>query len=185
VRHLDAGGALTQTAVAMIFMALLAFALATEWIGIHALFGAFLLGAITPHDSMVANQMRDKLQPTVVLLLPAFFAFTGLRTELALLQDLNDWLVCGVIILLASLGKFGGSYAAARLTGLDANTAASFGILMNTRGLMELVVLNLGLDLGILSPVLFAMFVVMAIVTTLATSPILHRLSAKSRAATA
>ena len=157
-------------------MSLLVSALATEWIGIHALFGAFLLGAVIPHDSMVATQVRAKLEDTVlVLLLPVFFAFTGLRTQIGLLHSFEHWMVCGFIILLASVGKFGGSYVAARLSGLDP-TAASIGVLMNTRGLMELIVLNLGLDLGILSPSLFAMFVVMALVTTIATSPILHYL---------
>jgi Kef-type K+ transport system membrane component KefB len=171
-------GTLTQGGVAIVFMSLLVSALATEWIGIHALFGAFLLGAVIPHDSMVATQVRAKLEDTVlVLLLPVFFAFTGLRTQIGLLHSFEHWMVCGFIILLASVGKFGGSYVAARLSGLDSNTAASIGALMNTRGLMELIVLNLGLDLGILSPSLFAMFVVMALVTTIATSPILHYLS--------
>jgi Kef-type K+ transport system membrane component KefB len=90
-------------------------------------------------------------------------------------------MVCGIIILLASAGKFGGSYVAARVSGLDVNTAASIGVLMNTRGLMELIVLNLGLDLGILSPSLFAMLVVMALVTTIATSPILEYLSRSAK----
>jgi Kef-type K+ transport system membrane component KefB len=175
VWFLDSRGALSQSGLAVIFMALLASALATEWIGIHALFGAFLLGAIIPHDSLVAMQVREKLEDTVIVLfLPVFFAFTGLRTQIGLVQGLEHWTVCGLIILLAFVGKFGGSYAAARLTGLDGTTAACIGVLMNTRGLMELVVLNLGLDLGILSPTLFAMFVIMALVTTIATSPILH-----------
>jgi Kef-type K+ transport system membrane component KefB len=177
VRFQDSRGALTQGGVAVIFMLLLASTLATEWIGIHALFGAFLLGAIIPHDSLVAMQVREKLEDTVIVLfLPVFFAFTGLRTQIGLVQGLEHWTVCGLIIVLAFVGKFGGSYAAARLTGLDSNTAACIGVLMNTRGLMELIVLNLGLDLGILSPSLFAMFVIMALVTTIATSPILHYL---------
>lgn len=177
VRFQDSRGPLTQGGLAVIFMSLLASALATEWIGIHALFGAFLIGAVIPHSSLVASRVREKLEDTVVvLLLPAFFAFTGLRTQIGLLDRSGDWMVCGFIILLACAGKFGGSYAAARLSGLDSNTAASIGVLMNTRGLMELIVLNLGLDLGILSPTLFAMFVIMALVTTLATSPILHYL---------
>ncbi len=137
-----------------------------------------MLGAVIPHDSLVATQAREKLEDTVVvLLLPVFFAFTGLRTQIGLLQGFEHWLVCGILILLASAGKFGGSYVAARLSGLDVNTAASIGVLMNTRGLMELIVLNLGLDLGILSPSLFAMLVIMALVTTLATSPLLQYLS--------
>jgi Kef-type K+ transport system membrane component KefB len=113
----------------------------------------------------------------VVLLLPAFFAFTGVRTQIGLVNGLDQWLLCGVIIFVASLGKFGGSAVAARLTGLDWRQSASLGILMNTRGLMELIVLNIGLDLGVLSPTLFAMLVIMALVTTLATTPILHLLA--------
>ncbi|MFN7933887.1 MAG: cation:proton antiporter [Bryobacteraceae bacterium] len=180
VRFQESRGKLTQGGVAIVFMALLVCALTTEWIGIHALFGAFLLGAIIPHDSMVAAEIRGKLEDTVVvLLLPAFFAFTGLRTQIGLLQGFEHWMYCGVIILLASVGKFGGSYLAARFTGLDSNIAASIGVLMNTRGLMELIVLNLGLDLGILSPTLFAMCVIMALVTTVATAPILHYLRRK------
>ncbi len=111
-----------------------------------------------------------------MLLLPAFFAFTGLRTQIGLVHGGGDWLLCAVIIGVASLGKFGDSAVAARLTGLRWREAASRGILMNTRGLMELIVLNLGLDLGVLTPKLFAMLVLMAIVTTFATTPILHAL---------
>jgi K+:H+ antiporter len=182
VRFQESRGALSQNGVAVIFTSLLVCALATEWIGIHALFGAFLLGAIIPHDSLVAVQLRGKLEDTVIVLfLPVYFAFTGLRTHIGLVQGLEQWTVCGLIILLAFIGKFGGSYGAARLTGLDNNTAACIGVLMNTRGLMELIVLNLGLDLGILSPSLFAMFVIMALVTTIATSPILHYLSRSAK----
>jgi Kef-type K+ transport system membrane component KefB len=181
VRSQEPRGKLTQSAVAVVFLSLLLSALATEWIGIHALFGAFLLGAVIPHDSLVAIQVREKLEDTVVVfLLPAFFAFTGLRTQIGLVHGFEHWVVCGLIIVLASAGKFGGSYIAARVTGLDPNTAASIGVLMNTRGLMELIVLNLGLDLGILSPALFAMLVIMALVTTFATTPILHFLSRKT-----
>lgn len=150
----------------------------TEYIGIHALFGAFLLGAVVPHDSQFAREITQKLEDVVVvLLLPAFFAFMGLRMQIGLLSGLNEWLICGLIIVVASLGKFGGSTIAARLTGLGWRHAASLGILMNTRGLMELIVLNVGLDLGVLSPTLFAMLVLMAIVTTVATTPVLHLLN--------
>jgi Kef-type K+ transport system membrane component KefB len=105
-----------------------------------------------------------------------------MRTQVGLLQDSAAWLACAVIVLVATVGKFGGSFLAARLTGSNAREAASLGILMNTRGLMELVVLNVGLDLGVLSPALFAMFVLMAIVTTLATTPILQVLMRRGRA---
>jgi Kef-type K+ transport system membrane component KefB len=109
----------------------------------------------------------------VVLLLPTFFAFTGLRTQIGLVSGLSEWLMCGAIIALACLGKFGGTFVAARLSGLQTREAASLGALMNTRGLMELVVLNIGLDLGVISPTLFAIMVLMAIVTTMLTSPLL------------
>ena len=100
-----------------------------------------------------------------------------MRTQIGLVSETRDWLACIVIIAVASLGKFGGSFLAARLTGSDWREAASLGVLMNTRGLMELIVLNIGLDLGVLSPALFSMFVIMAILTTLATSPILQVLT--------
>ena len=152
-------------------------ALATEAIGIHAIFGAFLFGAIIPHDSKVASELAEKLTGLVTtLLLPAFFAFTGMRTQIGLVSGSQQWLVCLAIIAVATLGKFGGTLGAARAMGLPWRDSASLGVLMNTRGLMELIVLNIGLDLGVISPTLFAMMVLMAIVTTVATSPILHAL---------
>jgi Kef-type K+ transport system membrane component KefB len=160
-------------------VALLLSAVTAEWIGIHAIFGAFLLGAIIPHDSDVARAFQHKLEDIVkILLLPAFFAYTGMRTEIGLVSGWQAWAMCGVIILVATLGKFGGTLAAARLTGLDWKTSAALGILMNTRGLMELVVLNIGLELGVISPQLFAMMVIMALATTIATTPILQVLTA-------
>ena len=177
-RRQSALGTTTQPMFAIVCVSLLVSALLTERIGIHALFGAFLLGAIVPHDSQLARDIREKCEDLVVVLfLPVFFAFIGMRTQVGLLKEPADWLVCLLIILVASFGKFGGTFLAARLTGSDSREAASLGILMNTRGLMELVVLNVGLDLGVLSPALFAMFVLMAVVTTLATTPILQALS--------
>ncbi|HKF52262.1 MAG TPA: cation:proton antiporter, partial [Candidatus Acidoferrales bacterium] len=133
------------------------------------------LGAVIPHDSALARDVTAKVNDlVVVLLLPAFFAFTGMRTQIGLVKGTEEWLACGLIILVASLGKFGGSSIAARITGLSWRQAASLGILMNTRGLMELIVLNVALDLGALKPTLFAMLVLMAIVTTVATTPVLH-----------
>ena len=178
VRKRAEEGRTTRDIFAIVCAALLLAALTTEWIGIHALFGAFLLGTLIPHDSILARDIRDKCEDAVlVLLLPMFFAFTGMRTQIGLMTETRDWLACIVIIGVASLGKFGGSFLAARLTGSDWREAASLGILMNTRGLMELIVLNVGLDLGVLSPALFSMFVIMAILTTLATTPILQLLT--------
>jgi Kef-type K+ transport system membrane component KefB len=171
-------GRLTQGVMALVFVALLLSAIATDAIGIHAVFGAFALGAIIPHDSGLARELTDRLEDlVVVLLLPAFFAFTGLRTQIGLVPTGEQWLLCGLIILVASVGKFGGSFVAARLTGLGWRDSTALGVLMNTRGLMELIVLNIGLELRVLSPTLFAMLVLMAIVTTFATTPVLHALT--------
>ncbi|HZZ81698.1 MAG TPA: cation:proton antiporter [Gemmataceae bacterium] len=162
-------------AVAVVFVALLLSALATEWIGIHALFGAFLLGAIIPHDSALARDFTHKLEDLVtVLLLPAYFALTGMRTQVGLLAGWNEWLICLAIIAAATAGKFGGTILGARTVGMPWRDSATLGILMNTRGLMELIVLNIGLDLKIISPTLFAMMVLMALATTVATTPLLH-----------
>jgi Kef-type K+ transport system membrane component KefB len=165
---------MTRGVVGTVFVALLLSAIATEYIGIHAIFGAFLLGAVIPHDSAVARFFTHRLEDLVtVLLLPAFFAFTGMRTEIGLVTGVENWLLCGLIIFVATLGKFGGTYVAARLTGLPKPESTALGLLMNTRGLMQLIVLNVGLDLKVISPTLFAMMVVMALGTTLATSPLL------------
>jgi Kef-type K+ transport system membrane component KefB len=180
IRRNDHHG-LSPTAVALIFGALLLSALTTEWIGIHAVFGAFLLGVAIPHDSEVARSLKSGLEQVVlVLLLPAFFAYTGMRTQIGLVSGWQNWLICGLIILVASLGKFGGTLAAARMSGLDWRTSSALGILMNTRGLMELIVLNIGLDLGVVTPTLFAMMVLMALVTTLATTPLLALIGSDS-----
>lgn len=169
---------LSANATAIVFVGLLLSALATEYIGIHALFGAFLLGAVIPHGSLLARDLKTKLEDLVVMmLLPAFFAFTGMRTQIGLVSGAEQWLICGLIIVVACLGKFGGSTVAARLSGLDWRDSASLGILMNTRGLMELIVLHIGLELKVISPLLFAMLVIMALVTTFATTPILHLLT--------
>ena len=178
------GKRLGQGAVAAVLVALLLSALTTEAIGVHALFGAFLLGAVIPHDSDLARDLTRKLEDVVtVLLLPAFFAFTGLRTQIGLVAGPEQGFICGMIILTATAGKFGGTLGAARLTGLGWRSAAALGVLMNTRGLMELIVLNIGYDLGIISPTLFAMMVLMALATTLATTPVLGLLvpAAESR----
>jgi Kef-type K+ transport system membrane component KefB len=178
VRRRAEKGQTTRDMFAIVFAALLLAALVAERIGIHGLFGAFLLGTLIPHDSELARDIRDKCEDlVVVLLLPVFFAFTGMRTRIGLLHGTRYWLACLLVIAVAALGKFGGSFLAARWTGSDWREAASLGVLLNTRGLMELVVLNVGLDLGLLSPVLFTMFVVMAVVTTLSTAPILRLLT--------
>lgn len=163
-------------AQAWIVLAILLSSLATEAIGIHALFGAFLVGVVIPHDSALADPIRRRVEDVSVVLLPVFFAFTGLKTRLQLLDNWSAWVLCGVVLAAACIGKVGGSAVAARLTGLGWRDAARIGVLMNTRGLVELVVLTLGLDLGIISPTLFAMLVIMALVTTVGTTPALQLL---------
>lgn len=176
----------TPGVLAAMFVGLLASALITEMIGIHAIFGAFVFGAIFPHDSPLARDLVRKLEDTVtVLLLPAFFAFTGMRTQIGLVSGIENWVWCGLIIFVATLGKFGGTVAAARLTGMNWRDANSLGILMNTRGLMGLIILNIGLDLQIISPTVFAMMVIMAVVTTIATTPIFQLINRRPRQETA
>jgi Kef-type K+ transport system membrane component KefB len=170
-----------QALMALGLLCLLLSALITEWIGIHAIFGAFIFGAVVPHDSRFARLMIERLQDVVtILLLPAFFAVTGMRTEIGLLSGAAEWLMCGLIIVVATAGKFGGTLVAARVTGMSWRAAATLGVLMNTRGLMELIVLNIGLDLNVISPTLFTMMVLMALATTLGTTPLLDILGAAS-----
>jgi Kef-type K+ transport system membrane component KefB len=164
-----------RDAIAAALAGLLLAALVTEWIGVHAIFGAFLFGAVMPRGIPLTRVLVERLrEPVTILLLPAFFAFTGMRTEIALVSGFWSWAICGLVLVVATVGKFGGTLVAARLTGMPWRQAASLGILMNTRGLMELIVLNIGLDLRVISPTLFTMMVLMALVTTLATTPVLE-----------
>jgi Kef-type K+ transport system membrane component KefB/nucleotide-binding universal stress UspA family protein len=166
---------LTQNLVAVTLLILLASSWLTEFIGIHALFGAFMLGAIMPKEGHAGRLLAEKLEDLVVVfLLPMFFAYSGLRTQIGLLDSPSAWLMCALIIAVACIGKFGGSLVAGKLTGLRWREASAVGILMNTRGLMELIVLNIGLDLGVISPALFTMMVIMALVTTFMTTPLLQ-----------
>lgn len=152
-------------------------ALITEAIGVHALFGAFMLGAIIPHDSRLARVLSTRLESLVsIVLLPAFFAYAGTRTEIGLLVGPYEWAACALIILVATVGKVGATLGAARITGFTWRAAAALGMLMNTRGLMQLIVLNVGLELGVITPTVFTMMVLMALATTVATTPALRRL---------
>jgi Kef-type K+ transport system membrane component KefB len=167
----------TQGAIAISLVCVLIAAVTTEAIGVHAIFGAFLFGAVIPHGSALARVLKQSLENLVtILLLPAFFAFTGMRTQIGLVSGWYEWAICGLIIAVAVTGKFGGTIVASRATGLNWRDAAGLGVLMNTRGLMELIVLNIGLDLGVISPTLFTMMVLMALATTIATTPILQYL---------
>ncbi|HEY0553877.1 MAG TPA: cation:proton antiporter [Thermoanaerobaculia bacterium] len=161
--------------LATIFTFVFAAALFTELIGIHALFGAFLAGVCMPPDLGLRKFLRERVETfSSVLLLPLFFAFTGLRTQVGLLNDGWSWMVCAGLILVAVSGKLGGTLVTARWTGMSWGDSFSLGALMNTRGLVELIVLNLGYDLGILSPRVFTMMVIMALTTTFMTGPLLQ-----------
>jgi Kef-type K+ transport system membrane component KefB len=168
--------------LAVIFSFVFASALTTELIGIHALFGAFLAGVCIPPDSSLRQFLRERLETfSSVFLLPLFFAFTGLRTQVGLLADWQSWLMCAGIVAVAITGKLGGSMTAARFTGMSWGESFDLGTLMNTRGLVELIALNLGYDLGVLSPRIFTMLVLMALITTLMTGPLLHLRGVLSR----
>jgi K+:H+ antiporter len=163
----------SKAVLALVFGIVLASAVTTQLIGSRALFGAFLAGIVMP----TAGGFRDKLVVRVenlssVLLLPVFFAFTGLRTHIGLLNSVEDWLICVVIILVATAGKLGGGALAARATGMKWRESLQLGALMNTRGLMELIALNIGYDMGILTQRIFTMLVIMALVTTIMTGPL-------------
>lgn len=165
---------ITKSVVAIFFLTLLISSYATEVIGIHALFGAFMAGAIMPDNMRFRNVFIEKVEDvSQVMLLPLFFVFTGLRTQIGLLDDPYLWKVCGLIVLVAVVGKFVGSAITARFVGQNWRDSLMIGALMNTRGLMELVVLNIGYDLGVLKPEIFAMMVIMALATTLMTGPAL------------
>jgi Kef-type K+ transport system membrane component KefB len=168
------GARMTDKTIAALLVCMLASSWATEWLGIHALFGAFFAGVMMPKDNGFAEDVQKKLRPlVVVLLVPLFFAFTGLRTSIGLISGSEMMLYCGLVFIVAVAGKFGGSMVAARIMGTPWHEAAAIGILMNTRGLIELVILNIGLDIGVLTPSLFSIMVVMAIGTTLMTTPLL------------
>ncbi|WP_353132704.1 cation:proton antiporter [Pseudopedobacter sp.] len=167
-------GKLSKPIVAIFFLVLILSSYATEVIGIHALFGAFMAGAIMPENVKFRNIFIEKVEDiALVLLLPLFFVFTGLRTEIGLLNDPYLWKITGLIVLVAVVGKFLGSTLAAKFVGQNWRDSLVIGALMNTRGLMELVVLNIGYDLGVLTPEIFAMMVIMALVTTFMTGPAL------------
>lgn len=166
---------LSKPIVAVFFGTLIISSYTTEILGIHALFGAFMAGVMMPPNMNFRSLFIEKVEDvSIVLLLPLFFVFTGLRTEINLMDNAAIWGVCALIILVAVIGKFMGSALAAKFVGQSWHESLSIGALMNTRGLMELVVLNIGYDLGILTPEVFAMMVIMALVTTAMTGPALN-----------
>jgi Kef-type K+ transport system membrane component KefB/nucleotide-binding universal stress UspA family protein len=167
-------GRLSQNVMAVILLLVLVSALATEAIGIHAMFGAFLAGVIMPKGTRFVRELSVKLEDyTVVFLLPIFFAYAGLNTQIGLLSEPGLWGYTLMIIAVACIGKFGGAAFAARACGIGWRESWAIGTLMNTRGLMELVILNVGLELGVINETVFAMMVIMALVTTFMTTPLL------------
>ena len=182
--RLGRSGRLPRPAVAVpvVLVAVLASASATEWIGVHAIFGAFLLGLVFPSGNDVVRSVRSAFEGlTGMLLLPLFFALSGLRTEIGLLGT-NPvlWLWCGLVLAVAVAGKLGGSVLAARAVGTGWASALQLGVLMNCRGLTELIVLNIGLDLGVLSPELFTILVIMALVSTAMAAPMAKRAATRA-----
>ncbi|HEX4949035.1 MAG TPA: cation:proton antiporter [Blastocatellia bacterium] len=171
----EQNGGLTHDVLAVIFLVVLVSGWIAELLGVHALFGAFLVGVVMPRHKELTRALWLRIEAIiVVLLLPLYFALTGLRSSFLLISGAANWIICAVIIACAIAGKLGGSSLIARWTGLSWREATAVGVLMNTRGMVELVILNIGLDLGILSPTLFSMMVLMALVTTLITTPLLN-----------
>ncbi|MCT7951321.1 cation:proton antiporter [Ancylothrix sp. C2] len=168
-------GRLTQFMLAGIYITVVASALITELIGIHLIFGAFLVGSVMPKTGNLTRDIAEKTEDFVLIfLLPIFFAYSGLRTEIGLLNRPELWLLCGAVLAVAIIGKYVGTYVAARVCGIEEREASALGWMMNTRGLTELIVLNIGLNFGVISPLLFTMLVIMALVTTFMTSPLLE-----------
>lgn len=168
----ERAGGVNQTLLAAVLMLFLLSAFAMDWVGMHAVFGGFLLGTAMPRG-VLSSELRAKLEPfTVVLLLPMFFTFSGLNTQLNIVADPSLLLVTLAILAASILAKGVACWAAARLTGQDNPTAMGIGALMNARGLMELIIINIGLQRGIIGVELFSMLVLMAVVTTLMASPV-------------
>jgi Kef-type K+ transport system membrane component KefB len=171
----ERSGKLTQSMLAVIYICMVISAIITEQIGIHLIFGAFLFGAVMPKNEGLTRELAQKTEDFVLtFLLPIFFAYSGLRTQVGLLNRPILWLLCLLVVGVAIVGKYVGTFVAARSQGMGYRESAALGWLMNTRGLTELIVLNIGLSLGVISPLLFTMLVIMALVTTVMTAPLLE-----------
>lgn len=178
--HASRGG-VSNTVLAVMMLAVLASAAVTEALGVHAIFGAFLLGTLVPADSPLARTLIARLEHVVTLvLLPAFFAVTGLRMQIGVLANPTEWAVLALVVVVGAIGKVGATATASRFLGYNWRTALSLGALMNTRGLMQIIVLNIGLELGLFSGSLFTVLALAALVSTMATAPALHALGAWS-----
>ena len=170
-----------QVLVALSIILLLLSAYATNAIGIHPVFGAFLMGIILPRRTVFIEQVRSLDQVNNLLFLPLFFVYSGLRTQIGLISAPALWLICLLVLAVACAGKILSGSLSVRWMGESWRESLSLGVLMNTRGLVDLIVLNIGFDLGVLSPTLFAMLVIMAIVTTMMASPLLPLLGYRQK----
>lgn len=169
------GNRLTHDLLGLIILLMLTSAWTTEWLGIHALFGAFFMGAMLPRNKKFLKDIIKRLNDvTLIILLPVFFALTGLKTSVGLISGTEMWFFLFLILAAAIGGKLGGSFIGARLTSIGWRESLGIGILMNTRGLMELIILTIGLELNVISPALFTMMVLMALLTTFMTTPFLE-----------
>lgn len=181
--HFNNESSVRSHKIAFVLWLVFVCALVTESIGIHAIFGAFIAGVIMPDSQKFKIFISEKLEYfSASFLLPLFFAVVGIRTRIDLLNDFHSWMVCLVILFTATFGKFAGTSLAARFTGMSWRDSCSIGSLMNARGLMELIVLNLGYEMGIFSEKIFAMMIIMALVTTFMTGPLLNLFSTKKLA---
>ncbi len=173
--HYSRSNRVSQILLAAVYMSVVTSALIAEAIGIHFIFGAFLIGAAMPKNEGMVREIAQKTEDFVLIfLLPVFFVYSGLKTKIGLIDSPYLWLVCGVILAVAIIGKYVGIYWTAKLLGLPKREASVLGWLMNTRGLTELIVLNIGLQLGVINDLLFAMLVIMALTTTFMTSPLVE-----------
>jgi len=186
-RHLQAsGGTLSSTAIGIILIGLFVSAAITSNLGVFAIIGGFVVGVMLHDDRAFVAQWKERVAPTVsTLLLPIFFTYTGLRTDVGLLGSAHEWVLCALVCLVAFVGKFGGAYAGARAVGESRRSALTIGTCMNTRALMELIALNIGYDLGVLPRSMFTKLVIMAIVSTFMATPLIRWLMRAERRATA
>jgi len=165
----------TDAMLALILLTLVGSAWMTEWFGVHALFGAFLAGVALPKGSDLVSEVSARLEGiTTTILLPIFFVSTGLRTNVGLIYGTDLWIYFGLILLVAVVGMWGGTTLAARCAGMSWAESTTIGILMNTRGLMEIVILTIGRDMGVISSTMFAMMLLMTLATTCMTTPLLR-----------
>lgn len=182
-RHMQShGGTLSPAAIGVILIGLFVSAAITSNLGVFAIIGGFVVGVMLHDDRAFVAEWKQKVAPTVnTLLLPIFFTYTGLRTDVGLLGSAHEWLLCALVCLVAFVGKFGGAYVGARAVGEPRRSALTIGTCMNTRALMELIAINIGYDLGVLPRSMFTKLVIMAIVSTFMATPLIRWLMRAER----